>query len=156
VAYQTHRDGTDSPSDVTLLTGSTFNGVMDTWYWWSIEVFDGPHASARSWRDAHGAALIESAVTNGARDWQWHRHSWGVLLEVAFADEYRGAAFRDLPAVRAALDSAPDPVNGVLVYPGRGGGSGRVQPRRPRPIAGAGGAEAPREEPVFVSLTADR
>jgi hypothetical protein len=53
--------------------------------------------------------------------------------------------------VRAALDAVPDPVNGLLIYPGRGGSSGRVQPRRPRPIAGAGAAPLP-EEPVQESL----
>jgi hypothetical protein len=125
---------------------------MENLNWWSIEVFDGPRGYARSWRDAYGAALIEAAITNAAHEWEWHHHSWGVLFEVAFVDEHRGAAYRDLPAVRAALDSSPDPVNGVLVYRGRGGSSGRVQPRRPLPIVAAGSAAMPREEPVFVSL----
>ena len=125
---------------------------MENVYWWSIEVFDGPRGSARSWRDAYGAALIEAAITNGAREWEWHHHSWGVLFEVAFADEDRGKAYRDLPAVRATLDASPDPVNGVLVYRGRGGSSGRVEPRRPLPIVAGGAAEAPREELQFISL----
>jgi hypothetical protein len=116
-------------------------------HWWSIEVLDGPTGSARGWRDAHGAALTEAAITNGAYDWQWHNHTWGVLLEIAFASDERWQAFRDLPAVRAALDAVPDPVNGLLIYPGRGGSSGRTQPRRPKPIAGAGAAPLP-EEPV--------
>jgi hypothetical protein len=126
---------------------------MSNLYWWSNEVFDGPRGSARSWRDAHGAALVEAAITNGAREWEWHHHSWGVLFEVGFADEDRGKAYRDLPAVLAALDSSPDPVNGVLVYRGRGGSSGRVEPRRPLPIVAGGAAEAPRDEPVFISLS---
>jgi hypothetical protein len=121
-------------------------------YWWSIEVFDGPEVSAQSWRDARGAALIEAAITNGAYDWQWHRHSWGVLFEIAFRSDERWSAYRDLPAVRAALDAVPDPDNGIKLYPGRGGSSGRVQPRRPRPIIAAGAATIPREETVAVSL----
>jgi hypothetical protein len=117
-------------------------------YWWSIEVLDGPDGPARSWQDAHGGALTEAAITNGAYDWNWHVHSWGVLFEIAFASDDRWHAFRDLPAIRAALDAVPDPVNGLLIYPGRGGSSGRVQPRRPKPIAGAGAATLPDDAPA--------
>ena len=70
-----------------------------------------------------------------------------MLLEIAFASDERWQAFRDLPAVHAALDAVPDPLNGLLIYPGRGGSTGRTQPRRPKPIAGAGAAPLP-EEPV--------
>jgi hypothetical protein len=112
-------------------------------YWWSIEVLDGTSGSARAWQDSHGGFLTEAAITNGAYDWHWHRHTWGVLFEIAFASDERWHVFRDLPAVRAALDATPDPVNGLLIYPGRGGSSGRNQPRRPRPIAGAGAAAMP-------------
>ena len=122
-------------------------------YWWSIEVLDAPGESARAWRDAHGNALTEAAITNGAYDWQWQQHSWGTLFEIAFASDERWEVFRTLPAVRAALDATPDPVNGLLIYPGRGGSSGRVQPRRPRPIAGAGAATIPIEEPPPVDAT---
>jgi hypothetical protein len=115
-------------------------------YWWSIEVLDGPTGSARGWQDAHGGALTEAAITNGAYDWQWHTHTWGVLLEIAFASDERWQVFRDLPAVRAALDSVPDPVHGLLIYPGRGGSAGSVHPRRPKPIAGAGAATLPVED----------
>ncbi len=121
-------------------------------YWWSIEVFDGPEVSARAWRDAHGAALIEAAITNGAYEWEWHRHAWGMLFEIAFRSDERWSVYRNLPAVRAALDAVPDPVNGLLVYPGRGGSSGRVQPRRPYPILGAGAAPIPSEDPIFLRL----
>jgi len=38
-----------------------------------------------------------------------------------------------LPAVRAALEGVPDPVNGLLVYRGRGGEAGAREPRQPRP-----------------------
>ena len=111
-------------------------------FWWSIEVFDGADTPAWRWQEAHSGALTEAAITNGAYEWEWHRHSWGV--------ESRWEAFRNLPAVRAALDAAPDPVNGVLTYPGRGGSSGRVKPRRPRPVIASGAAAIPRDEPVVV------
>ena len=111
--------------------------------WWSVEVLDGNAGSARAWRDARGNALVEAAVTNGAYDWQWHTHTWGVLFEIAFASDERFQTFRDLPAVRAALDAVPDPVAGLLVYPGRGGSAGRNLPRRPRPVAGAGASALP-------------
>ena len=83
-------------------------------YWWSVEVLDGPGGSARLWQDAWGNALTEAAITNGAYEWQWHTHSWGVLFEIAFASDQRWQTFRDLPAVRAALDAVPDPVNGEI------------------------------------------
>jgi hypothetical protein len=114
-------------------------------YWWSIEVLDGPAGPARGWRDAHGGALTEAAITNGAYDWNWQTHTWGVLLEIAFASDERWATYRGLPAVRAALDAVPDPVHGLLIYPGRGGSAGQNLPRRPKPIAGAGAAPLPEE-----------
>ena len=126
---------------------------MSDLYWWSIEVFDAGASSASAWRRAYGAALVEAAVTNGARDWQWHLHAWGMLFEVGFAEEAHWPTYRALPAVQAALDAAPDAVNGVLVYPGRGGSSGRVQPRRPRPVVSSGAAEIPRDDdPVVIRL----
>jgi hypothetical protein len=46
----------------------------------------------------------------------------------------------------------PDPINGLLVYPGRGGSAGATHPRRPRPPLGAGAAPLPVEpEPVIVA-----
>jgi hypothetical protein len=127
--------------------------TMPSVYWWSIEVLDGARGSADRWRDAYGNALIEAAITNGAYGWTWRRHSWGVLFEICFTDELRWPAYRDLPAVRAALDAVPDPVHGLMVYPGRGGSSGRVRPRRPRPISSAGAAEIPRSaDPVLIRL----
>jgi hypothetical protein len=86
--------------------------------WWSIEVFNGRSSAAR-WKDAHGEALVEAALTNGAVDWAWQEHRWGVVLEVAFLDEWRWERFYGLPAVQAALDAAPDPVKGLLVHRGR-------------------------------------
>jgi hypothetical protein len=120
-------------------------------HWWSIEVFDGAQQSAARWQDSYDNALVEAAIAHGAYEWHWHRHSWGVLFEVGFRSEEQWPTYRELPAVRAALDAVPDPVNGLIVYPGRGGSSGRVQPRRPRPIAGAGAAPIP-ETPVRTEL----
>jgi hypothetical protein len=110
--------------------------------WWTIEVFDGD-VPAATWRDARQQALIESALTNGALSWEWRQHSWGVLFEVSFADEEQWEKWRDLPGTRAALDAVPDPVNGLVVYRGRGGSSGSGVPRRPRPAPGAAAVELP-------------
>jgi hypothetical protein len=123
-------------------------------HWWSIEVFDGAELSAARWQDAHGNALVEAAITHGAYDWHWHRHSWGVLFEIGFRADDRWQTYRNLPAVRAALDAVPDPINGLMVYPGRGGSSGRVEPRRPRPVAGAGAAPIPTEPELIESRLA--
>jgi hypothetical protein len=123
--------------------------------WLTIEVFDGATPAggwARAWHDH----LIEAAVTGGAVFWDEHGHRWGIVLEFAFADERLRDAFRQAPVVLAALDAAPDPVNGVLTYPHRGGGAGSRQPRRPRPLV-AGGVAAqpiPDEERLF-RCTAD-
>jgi hypothetical protein len=124
-------------------------------YWWSIEVLDGPAGSARAWQDARGGALTEAAITNGAYDWQWHVHTWGVLFEIAFAGDERWHAYRALPVVGAALDAVPDPISGLLIHPGRGGSAGHSQPRRPRPIAGAGAAALPVEEEPFLHAVAE-
>jgi hypothetical protein len=45
-----------------------------------------------------------------------------VAFEVLVEAEQQWQAFRDLPAVRAALDAVPDPVSGLLIYRGRGRG----------------------------------
>jgi hypothetical protein len=114
--------------------------------WWSIEVFDSELQAALRWKDSYRTSLVESAITSGAVEWAWIEHRNGVVFEVCFADEARWEAFRGLPAVQAALDAVPDPVNGVLVYRGRGGSAGSRNPKRPRPSAGAGAIELP--EPV--------
>jgi hypothetical protein len=124
---------------------------MSEQLWWSIEVLDGEF-SAQLWRESHGPALMESAITRGAVDWNWERHEWGVIFEVSFRDAEAWSVFRQLPAVTAALDAVPDPVNGLLIYPGRGGSANSANPRRPRPNLGAGCAELPREpEPALVA-----
>jgi hypothetical protein len=110
--------------------------------WYSIEVFDGA-SSAAFWSDIHGDALLESALSTGAQDWSWHRHSWGVVLELEFADVKSWEAWRALPHVQAALDAVPDPISGLIVYRGRGGSSGTSRPRRPRPLQGSGSAALP-------------
>jgi hypothetical protein len=113
-----------------------------TMWWMSIEVLNGAFPATR-WKDAHGAFLVEAALTHGARGWFWLQRDWGVVLEIQFRDEADWARFREVPAIQAALDAVPDPVNGLLIYPGRGGSSGRVEPRRPKPRAGAGAAALP-------------
>jgi hypothetical protein len=123
--------------------------------WWSIEVLHGAGISAFQWQQAHDSELIEAALTNGALDGTWHADTWGVAFEVCFntADEWE--AFRNLPIVRAALDAVPDPVNGLLIYRGRGGTSGSGKPRRPRPAPSAGAMALPEpEEERLLDVTA--
>ncbi|MEU4692532.1 hypothetical protein [Actinoplanes sp. NPDC023714] len=123
--------------------------------WWTIEVLGGADRSAALWHDVHGNVLVEAAIAHGAYDWAWRRQSWGLIFEIGFRADDRFGSFRDLPAVRAALDAVPDPVNGLLIYPGRGGSAGQVLPRHPRPRAGAGAAPIPREpSSVRVALAA--
>jgi hypothetical protein len=114
--------------------------------WWSIEVFDSQIQAALSWKDSYRSQIVESAITSGAIEWTWIEHRHGVVFEVCFAAEARWEAFRRLPGIQAALDAVPDPVNGLLIYRGRGGGASAGSPRRPRPSAGAGAVELP--EPV--------
>lgn len=149
-----------APGVVALLAGVTFGPATSDLFlgpikltmvdmdFWTIEVTDGPSSSsARMWKDAYGESLVETAVTHGAKEWTWVTRGWGVLLEVAFPDEADWLRFRATPAVRAALDAVPDPVNGLLVYSGRGGSSGALVPRRPRPLPMSEGASLPEPEP---------
>ncbi|WP_347353009.1 hypothetical protein [Intrasporangium sp.] len=124
--------------------------------WLTVEVQDAD-VPAGLWRDGRGEALVEAALTNGATDWRWHTPRWGVILEIAFRTETDRDAYRSLPVVQAALDAVPDPVRGLYVYPGRGGGSllRARRPRHPTPLAGAAAAEEPRE-PVRVDLARGR
>jgi hypothetical protein len=110
--------------------------------WFSIEVLDGA-ASASGWAEVWSDALVETALFGGATDWSWHRHSWGVVFEVEFADETAWDVFRVQAAVTAALDTVPDPVTGVIVYRGRGGSAGRSERRKPKPMSGSGSAALP-------------
>jgi hypothetical protein len=123
--------------------------------WWSIEVFDAAELPARRWKDAHQDELTEAAVTNGATSWEWHEHKFGVLFEVCFDSDEQWEAFRELPAVRAALDNVPDPLNGLLIYRGRGGGAGPRKPRKPKPAPSVSAMELPEpEEDRLANLAA--
>ena len=121
--------------------------------WWSIEVRDGV-LPAQRWKDGYGEALLEAAITNGARRWEWTVIPGGVVLEVAFRESEEWERFRALPVVTAALDATPDPVNGLYVYPGRGGNaSARSPKRKPRPTgAGAAAMPLPVEPPPVARL----
>ena len=122
--------------------------------WWSIEVLHGK-VSAFRWQEQYDSALIEAALTNGVRDGEWHADRWGVVFEVLFDTEDRWEAFRGLPVVRAALDAVPDPVNGLLIYRGRGGGAGTREPRRPKPAPSSAAVSlpGPADEP-YLDLAA--
>jgi hypothetical protein len=74
-----------------------------------------------------------------------------VVFEVLFDSDQQWEAFRNLLAVRAALDGAPDPVNGLIIYRGRGGGAGPRKPRKPKPApsASAMSRPVPAEEPLL-------
>ena len=113
--------------------------------WWSIEVFSGDKLPASGWRYAYEDELTEAAITHGAIYYEWHDSQYGVIFEVLFPGDAEWEAFRGLPAVRAALDGVPDPVNGLLIYRGRGGAAGSPKPRKPKPAPGA--AELEIEEP---------
>ena len=116
--------------------------------WWSIEVFSGEKLPASGWRYAYEDELTEAAITHGAMYYEWHDTEYGVIFEVLFRDDEQWEAFRALPAVRAALDGVPDPVNGLIIYRGRGGAAGGRKPRKPKPAPGAAALELeePREE----------
>jgi hypothetical protein len=116
--------------------------------WWSIEVFSGDKLPASGWRYAYEDELTEAAITHGAMYYEWHDTEYGVIFEVLFRDDAEWEAFRALPAVRAALDGVPDPVDGLIIYRGRGGASGSRRPRKPKPAPGAAALELeePKEE----------
>jgi hypothetical protein len=113
--------------------------------WWSIEVFSSDKLPASAWRYAYEDELTEAAITHGAVYYEWHDTQYGVVFEALFPGDREWEAFRALPAVRAALDGVPDPVNGLLIYRGRGGAAGSAKPRKPKPAPGAAALEA--EEP---------
>jgi hypothetical protein len=108
----------------------------------SIEIIDAAF-SASSWKFAHGDVLSATAVEWGAQEWRWVDRPWGVVFEVAFRRESAAEHWLALPAVRAALDAVPDPIAGLVFHRGWGGTSGSGEPRRGKPLAGAGGAEVP-------------
>ncbi len=113
--------------------------------WWSIEVFSGDKLPASGWRYAYEDELTEAAITHGAMYYEWHDTEYGVIFEVLFREDADWESFRALPAVRAALDGVPDPVDGLIIYRGRGGAAGGRKPRKPKPAPGAAALEL--EEP---------
>lgn len=118
--------------------------------WLTIEVFDSA-AAAWAWRDQHAEDLVSMAISSDAVDWEWHEHRYGVALELCFRTEEARLWFRGLAGVQAALERAPDPTRGVLIYSGRGGGAGAPARLRPHRPAGHGALEMP--VPVEVRPT---
>lgn len=117
--------------------------------WWTIEVCDAPGAAASAWQSSYDEKLVEAALTHRAQQWAWVTRPWGVVLELAFLDEADWLRFRGTPVVRAALDAVPE--HALLIYPGRGGGSGARVPRRPRPAPLSGAAALPDPSPQLDS-----
>ena len=113
--------------------------------WWTVEVFSGDKLPASGWRYAYEDELTEAAITHGALYYEWHDSQYGVIFEILFPSDAEFEAFRELPAVRAALEAVPDPVNGLIIYRGRGGAAGGTKPRKPKPAPGAAALEL--EEP---------
>lgn len=111
--------------------------TSEAMYWTSIEIFNGPFA-ARLWADAHADLLIETALGNGAIDWNVTRTAWGVAFEVAFESEAEWLHYKTTDAFRTALGDVPDPKAGVLIYRGRSLDGGTLTPRKPKPKAGSG------------------
>lgn len=115
----------------------------------SIEIIDAAF-SASSWKFAHGDVLTATGVEWGASEWRWVERPWGLVFEIAFRKESAAETWLSLPAVKAALDAVPDPIAGLVVHRGWGGTSGSGEPRRGKPLAGAGGAEVPVPEEVVL------
>jgi hypothetical protein len=139
IAVTTLRAAFSGPEDRCTIT------VMAEW--WSIEVLHGEFSAFR-WQEQHDDALIEAALTNGAADGAWHAAQWGVVFKICFENEHEWERCRGLAAVRAALDGAPDPVNGLLIYRGRGGAAGPREPRRPKPAPSAEAISSPEPQAV--------
>lgn len=116
-------------------------------HWLTVEVFDA-ELPATAWLRAWHDVLVETALSSGAVFWDDHEQPWGVVVEFTFDDEVARDRFRVHPTLLAALDATPDPVNGTLVYPHRGGGAGGRVPRRPRTSPSADAIALARPEAV--------
>lgn len=116
-------------------------------HWLTVEVFDAD-LPATGWLRAWHDPLVQTALSAGAVFWDDHVHAWGVVVEFTFDDEEARDRFRVHPTLLAALDAAPDPVSGAVVYPHRGGGAGARVPRHPRLSPSAGAVALPEPEPV--------
>jgi len=117
-------------------------------HWLTVEVFDAD-IPATAWMRGWHDALVQTALSTGAVFWDDHAHAWGVVLEFTFADEHARDRFHGHPTLLSALDATPDPINGTLVYPHRGGGAGSRVPRRPRPSPSVDAVEMPEPEPLL-------
>jgi hypothetical protein len=124
------------------------SGMADT-YEIAIEILDAAF-SASSWQHAYGDSLTTSAMSWSGLDWEWRHRTWGLIFLVAFPSQAEYEEWRKMPVVIAALDAVPDPVNGLVFHRGWGGTSGSGEPRRGKPLVGAGGAEL--AEPVAEVL----
>ena len=113
-------------------------------HWLSIEVLDsfktGSSGQASQWVDTHGDALAEAALTTQATDFEIKRTAWGAVFEVAFKTDAECENFKNLDVVKLALQNAPDPKTGVLIYRGRSTDAGTPNPRKPKPKTGSGSA----------------
>lgn len=120
--------------------------------WWSVEIL-GSEIDISAWVRSRGRDVIRTALEHGALDWEWRSGSWGVVLEFCFAElvavDGGWVGFIGSPLIKAALDAVPDPVNGLFYYPGRGGSSAAVVPRRPRPAPVAAAVALPEPETPF-------
>jgi hypothetical protein len=105
----------------------------------TIEITDAELPAWR-WADAYYDVVAEAAFASGALEARRDRRTWGMVLELAFADEDAWLDFLRLPVVRAALDAVPDRIAGVVMHRGWGGAGGRWARRRPRPKLGSGAA----------------
>jgi hypothetical protein len=123
-------------------------GIMAEW--WTVEVFSGDKQPASAWRYSYEDMLTAAAISHGAVYWDWYDSEYGVVFEVCFATDKQWEAFLALATVKGALDSVPDPVDGLLVYRGRGGAAGSRKPRGPRPAPSAAAMEL--AEPVELCL----
>ena len=113
-----------------------------------IPTDDRERVSAAAWWDAVGNQIVGAALHDGAQDFGVTMRSWGVIFEVAFANDDLAERFRESASMRAAIEQL-GPLR-LEVTSGRGGGtSGARLTRRPRPLLGSGAASLPLPEPEW-------